>query len=69
MIFRKRLFTVLLIACVAGGLYALGRTGLMVEPAEETEEIEEPLFGHRETLYLWYTDEAMTDYLSSVAVA
>lgn len=69
MIFRKRLFTVLLIACAAGALYAVSRTGLTVEPAEETEEIEEPLFGHRETLYLWYTDEAMTDYLSSVAVA
>ncbi|MCM1039639.1 MAG: sugar ABC transporter substrate-binding protein [Ruminococcus sp.] len=31
--------------------------------------IEEPLFGHRETLYLWYTDEALTDYLNSVAVS
>lgn len=68
-ILRKRLFTVLLIACMVGAIYAISRTGLTVQPAEEKEEIEEPLFGHRETLYLWYTDEALTDYLNSVAVA
>ena len=69
MILKKRLFTVLLIACVVGAIYAVSRAGLMVQPAEEAEETEEPLFGHRETLYLWYTDEALTDYLNSVAVA
>lgn len=69
MIFKKRLFAVLLTACVVGAIYAVSRTGLMVQPVEETEETEEPLFGHRETLYLWYTDEALTDYLNSVAVA
>lgn len=69
MIFRKRLFTVLLVACIAGAIYAVGRTGLSVQPVEEADETEEPLFGHRETLYLWYTDEALTDYLNSVAVA
>lgn len=69
MIIKRRFLTVLLIACVVGGLYAISSRGLTVEPKEETEEIEEPLFGHRETLYLWYTDEALTDYLNSVAVA
>ena len=69
MIIKRRFLTVLLIACVVGGLYAVSSRGLTVEPKEETEEIEEPLFGHRETLYLWYTDEALTDYLNSVAVA
>lgn len=68
-IIKRRFLTVLLIVCVVGGLYAISRRGLTVEPKEETEEIEEPLFGHRETLYLWYTDEALTDYLNSVAVA
>jgi len=68
-IIKRRFLTVLLIACVVGGLYAVSSRGLTVEPKEETEEIEEPLFGHRETLYLWYTDEALTDYLNSVAVA
>lgn len=69
MIIKRRFLTVLLIVCVVGGLYAISRRGLTVEPKEETEEIEEPLFGHRETLYLWYTDEALTDYLNSMAVA
>lgn len=69
MIFKRRFLTVLLIACVVGGLYAISSRGLTVEPKEEAEEIEEPLFGHRETLYLWYTDDALTDYLNSVAVA
>ena len=69
MIIKRRFLTVLLIACVVGGLYAVSSRGLTVEPKEETEEIEEPLFGYRETLYLWYTDEALTDYLNSVAVA
>ena len=69
MIIKRRFLAVLLIVCVVGGLYAISSRGLTVEPKEETEEIEEPLFGHRETLYLWYTDEALTDYLNSVAVA
>lgn len=69
MTLRKRLFTVLLTVCAVGAIYAVSRTGLTVQPAEEMEEIEEPLFGHRETLYLWYTDEALTDYLNSVAVS
>ncbi|MDE5932588.1 MAG: sugar ABC transporter substrate-binding protein, partial [Lachnospiraceae bacterium] len=69
MIIKRRLLTVLLIVCVVGGLYAISSRGLTVEPKEEAEEIEEPLFGRRETLYLWYTDEALTDYLNSVAVA
>ena len=66
---RKRIITVLLIAGVIGGVYAVSRSGLLVHHAEETEETVEPLFAHRETLYLWYTDEALTEYLNSVAVA
>lgn len=69
MTFKKRFITVLLVGCIAGGIYGAGRIGLTVKQAEETEDVEEPLFGHRETLYLWYTDEALTDYLNSVAVS
>ena len=35
----------------------------------EAEVEEDTLFGHRDTLYLWYTDEALTDYLNSVVVS
>ncbi|MCM1174095.1 MAG: extracellular solute-binding protein [Blautia sp.] len=69
MIFKRRFLTVFLVACAVGGLYVVSSRGLTVQPEEEAEEIEEPLFGHRETLYLWYTDEALTDYLNSAAVA
>ena len=69
MTLRKRIITVLLIAGAIGGVYAVSRSGLLVHHAEETEETTEPLFAHRETLYLWYTDEALTEYLNSVAVS
>ena len=69
MILRKRLITILIIALCAGGVYATGHFGLSIRQNEEVEVEDDSLFGHRETLYLWYTDEALTDYLNSVAVA
>ena len=69
MTLRKRLITILIIALCAGGVYAAGHFGLTMRHTEETEEEEDSLFARRETIYLWYTDEALTDYLSSVAVA
>lgn len=69
MTFRKRLVMILAIALCAGGLYAAGRLGMTVHQKEEEEPVEESLFGHRETLYLWYADETLTDYLNSMAVS
>lgn len=69
MTFRKRFITILILALGVGGVYAVGHTGLTIRQSEETEEEDNSLFNHRETLYLWYTDEALTDYLNSVAVA
>lgn len=69
MTFRKRLVMILAIALCAGGLYAAGRLGMTVHQKEEAEPVEESLFGHRETLYLWYADETLTDYLNSMAVS
>ncbi|MCM1264518.1 MAG: sugar ABC transporter substrate-binding protein, partial [Butyrivibrio sp.] len=68
---RNRVIAVLLAVCVVGGVgvYAAANKIMETEPEEESQEVEESLFGHRETLYLWYTDEALTDYLNSVAVA
>lgn len=68
MTFKKRLLMILALALVAGGLYGAGRLGLAVLPQAEEEE-EDTLFGHRETLYLWYADEGLTDYLNGVAVS
>ncbi len=69
MTLRKRLITILIIVLCAGGVYAAGHFGLTMRHNEETEAEEDSLFTRRETIYLWYTDEALTDYLNSVAVA
>ncbi len=69
MTLRKRLITVLAVALCAGGVYGASKFGLAVHPGEVEGTQEDSLFGHRETLYLWYTDEALTDYLNSIAVS
>lgn len=69
MTLNKRIMAVLITACVVGGIYGIVHNVMEAKPQEEEEEADDSLFGHRETLYLWYTDEALTDYLNSVAVA
>lgn len=69
MTLKKRLMMILAIALIAGGLYGAGKFGLSVRSEETEGETDETLFGHRETLYLWYADETLTDYLNSVAVS
>jgi arabinogalactan oligomer/maltooligosaccharide transport system substrate-binding protein len=67
--FKKRLFMILAVVLIAGGLYGAGKLGLAVLPLAEEELAEDSLFRHRETLYLWYADEGLTDYLNGVAVS
>lgn len=69
MTLKKRLITILVIVLLVGGIYGTGKVGMTVYQEEEKETEEDSPFGHRETLYLWYTDEALTDYLNSVAVS
>ena len=69
MALKKRLITILVIALCVSGIYGVGKLGITVRQSEETEVEDDSLFGHRETLYIWYTDEALTDYLNSVAVS
>lgn len=69
MTFKKRLLMILVLALIAGGLYGAGRLGMAVLPSKEEEAEEDFLFKHRETLYLWYADEGLTDYLNGVAVS
>lgn len=66
---KKRWIAALAVCLVVSGVYAVGASGLQVTPKEETEKPQEGLPGHRETLYLWYTDEALTDYLGSAALS
>ncbi|MBD5485481.1 MAG: sugar ABC transporter substrate-binding protein [Lachnospiraceae bacterium] len=69
MTLKKRITMILAIALCVGAIYGVGRLGIAMRQGEEAETTEESLFGRRETLYLWYTDEALTDYLNSVAVS
>ena len=69
MTLKKRIVTILALALCAGGIYGVGRLGITVQQNEEQEIESDSLFGRRETLYLWYTDEALTDYLNSVVVS
>ncbi len=69
MTFKKRLFMILAVVLIAGGLYGAGKLGLAVLPLAEEELAEDSFFRHRETLYLWYADEGLTDYLNGVAVS
>lgn len=66
---KGRIITVLLIVCVVGGMYGAAASGLLEKTEDTQGEYEDSLFTHRETLYLWYTDEALTDYLNSVVVS
>lgn len=70
MTLNKRLIMILVIVLFVVGIYGAARVGMtVVYRDEEAQEEDDSLFGHRETLYLWYTDEALTDYLNSVAVS
>ncbi|MDE7014351.1 MAG: sugar ABC transporter substrate-binding protein, partial [Kineothrix sp.] len=62
---KKRLFTMVAIACAAVAVAAVGLSGKTI-----SQEQAETIFSRgKETIYFWYTDEALTDYLGSAAVA
>lgn len=65
---KKRIIAILVVLLAAAVVYMAGAKGITVEQKTQDGE-QENLFGHRETLYLWYTDEALTDYLGSVALS
>lgn len=60
---RKRLLAILAILCVMAGVVFVGTSGMTVKQEEK------PLFRNKETIYFWYSDEAMTDFIHSAAVA
>lgn len=55
------------IALAAVGIFWIGKSGLTIR--EKQPEEETVFTGHdKDTLYLWYTDDALTEYLASAAV-
>ena len=66
---KKRLMAILLIALAAAGIFSIGKSGMPVKEKEQSED--SSLFSNhnKDSIYLWYTDDALTTYLSSAAVA
>lgn len=63
--FRKRLLAILTIVCVMAGILYVGGSGMQVQNATEHN-----LFARdKETIYFWYSDESMTDFLNRAAVS
>ena len=61
---KKRLTAVGIIAIAAALTFGIAKSGRQI-----TEKQDNTVFtSEKETLYLWYTDEALTSYLSSAAV-
>lgn len=61
---EKRLPAALLVLCLLAGLVYMGISGMKVGGEEEPE-----LFDTKETIYFWYSDESIGDYINSAAVA
>ena len=66
---KKRLMAILLIALAATGIFAIGKSGMPVKEKEEQEETSLFSGNNKDSIYLWYTDDALTTYLTSAAVA
>ena len=61
---KKRLMAAGGVALVAALAFGIAKAGINVVTEQEA-----PVFTReKETLYLWYTDEALTSYISSAAV-
>lgn len=65
---KKRLMAIMVIALAAIGIFWIGKSGMTIR---EKQPEEEAIFTQydQNTFYLWYTDDALTEYLASAAVA
>lgn len=65
---RKRLMAMVLIVLAAAAVFLIGKSGLQIREKKVASEIS--LIGHeKDSIYIWYTDDAITPYISSAAVA
>lgn len=63
--FTKRIVAVLLVAALTAGLYA----GSFIDwDSEDAQENPLAFLNQKETIRIWYGDEALTDYISKAAV-
>lgn len=62
---RKRLLAIFAVVCVMAGILYVGTSGMTVQKEEEKASP----FYNKETIYFWYSDESLTDFINSAAVA
>lgn len=62
---RKKLLAILAIVCVLAGIIYVGESGIAVKKENEADL----LFRNKETIYFWYSDDTMTDFINSAAVS
>ncbi|MCR5502583.1 MAG: sugar ABC transporter substrate-binding protein [Lachnospiraceae bacterium] len=66
---KKRLLSILITAAVLAALFLRAKALPETQPViEEEAGSEEEAVYDKETVYLWYTDDALTNYLNSAAV-
>lgn len=61
---KQKLLSVLLMLCVLAGMIYVGQSGMAIQKKEEVTDT-----GNKETIYFWYSDEGMTDFINSAAVS
>lgn len=66
---KKRIYAILLVIGMVGGVFGVAKSGLQLTSQREKEQQENFLSRKKDTLRIWYTDESLTDYLNSAAVA
>jgi len=67
---RKRLFAILAMVAVVAGAFAIAKSGIAIKyPVKSEEAAEESTYTNdKNTVRIWYTDDALTDYLNLIAV-
>lgn len=65
---KKRLMAIVLIVLAAAAVYGIAKSGLPIR--EKMDASESSIIGNdRDSIYIWYTDDAISPYISSAAVA
>lgn len=60
---KNRLLSIAVVLCLLVSVLYIGLSGLTVK-----KESKESFFSKKDTIYFWYTDDSLTDYINSAAV-
>ncbi|MCR5476171.1 MAG: extracellular solute-binding protein [Lachnospiraceae bacterium] len=66
MTFRTRLLSALLVLALGAGIFAC--SGLQIRGEEAAQDVRGTRYARQDSIVFWYTDEALTNYISHAAV-